>query len=207
MVTKFGGQILATKFGFVPDCWKACQHSGFICLLPITCQGIINPAHHQIALQHGSFRYPVIIQAAGYRQQFTFEKLVKPSWFKIDCHQAGARSSVVSILLFVEALVMCVHKILYIPLLENCNTQRTHHVIRTSLLCQKDNITLFSHNDNIITFCAPVLEFRFYLNSLHAKFFRGNINIYLQFMSLLPIDVTQVLKILPHVRPGPTYST
>ena len=21
MVTKFGGQILATKFGFVPDCW------------------------------------------------------------------------------------------------------------------------------------------------------------------------------------------
>ena len=31
------------------------------------------------------------------------------------------------------------------------------------------------------------------LNSLRAKFFIGNINIYLHFMSLLPIDMTQVL--------------
>ena len=30
---------------------------------------------------------------------------------------------------------------------------------------------------------------------------------YLHFMSLLHIDMTQVLKILPQVRPGPTYST
>ena len=45
------------------------------------------------------------------------------------------------------------------------------------------------------------------LNPLHAKFFRGNINIYLHFMSLLHIDMTHVLKILPQVRPGPTYST
>ena len=45
------------------------------------------------------------------------------------------------------------------------------------------------------------------LNSLRAKFFRGKINIYLHFMSLLHIDMTQVLKILPQVRPGPTYST
>ena len=44
------------------------------------------------------------------------------------------------------------------------------------------------------------------LNPLHAKFFRGNINIYLHFMSLLHIDLTQVLKMLPQVRPGPTYS-
>ena len=44
------------------------------------------------------------------------------------------------------------------------------------------------------------------VNSLRAKFFRGNINIHLHFMSLLHIDMTQVLKILPQVRPGPTYS-
>ena len=44
-------------------------------------------------------------------------------------------------------------------------------------------------------------------NPLRAKFFRGNINIYLHFVSFLHIDMTQVLKILPHVRPGPTYST
>ena len=45
------------------------------------------------------------------------------------------------------------------------------------------------------------------LTPLRAKFFRGNINIYLHFMSLLHIDMTQVRKILPQVRPGPTYST
>ena len=45
------------------------------------------------------------------------------------------------------------------------------------------------------------------INPLHAKFFRGNISIYSHFMSLLHIDMTQVLKILPQVRPGPIYST
>ena len=44
------------------------------------------------------------------------------------------------------------------------------------------------------------------VNPLHAKFFCGNINIYLHFMSLLHIDLTQVLKTLPQVREGPTYS-
>ena len=44
-------------------------------------------------------------------------------------------------------------------------------------------------------------------NSLRDNFFRGNINICLHFMSLLHIGMTQVLKILPQVRPGPTYST
>ena len=43
------------------------------------------------------------------------------------------------------------------------------------------------------------------IHPLRAKFFRGIINIYLHFMSLLHIDMT--LKILPHVRPGPTYTT
>ena len=43
------------------------------------------------------------------------------------------------------------------------------------------------------------------LNPLSAKFFRGNINIYLHFVSFLHIDMIQVLKILPQVRQGPTY--
>ena len=44
-------------------------------------------------------------------------------------------------------------------------------------------------------------------NLLRAKFLRGNINIYLHFVSIIHIDMTQVLKILPQVREGPTYST
>ena len=43
-------------------------------------------------------------------------------------------------------------------------------------------------------------------NTLRAKLFRRNINIYLHFVSFLHIDMTQVLKILPQVRNGPTYS-
>ena len=46
-----------------------------------------------------------------------------------------------------------------------------------------------------------------WINPLRAKFFRGNINIYLHFMSLLPIDMAHVFKFHPQVRPGPTYST
>ena len=45
------------------------------------------------------------------------------------------------------------------------------------------------------------------INFLRAKFCRGSISIYLHFMSLLHIDMIQVFKILPQVRPGPTYST
>ena len=37
------------------------------------------------------------------------------------------------------------------------------------------------------------------INPLRAIFFRGNINIYLHFMSFLHIDLTHVLKILPQV--------
>ena len=52
-----------------------------------------------------------------------------------------------------------------------------------------------------------IISFWHALNPLRAKFFRGNINIFLHFMSLLHIDVTHVLKIRSQVRPGPTYST
>ena len=46
-----------------------------------------------------------------------------------------------------------------------------------------------------------------YLNPLCAKFFRGNKNIYLHFVSLFHIDITQVVEILPQVRQGTTYPT
>ena len=45
------------------------------------------------------------------------------------------------------------------------------------------------------------------VNPLHAKFFKGNINIYLHFVSFLHIDTTQVFEILPQIRQEPTYST
>ena len=44
-------------------------------------------------------------------------------------------------------------------------------------------------------------------NSLRAKFFRENINIYLHFVSYLHIDTTQVVEILPQIRQEPTYFT
>ena len=44
-------------------------------------------------------------------------------------------------------------------------------------------------------------------NPLRAKFFRGNINIYLHFVSFLHIDATQVVEILPQVKQEPTHST
>ena len=45
------------------------------------------------------------------------------------------------------------------------------------------------------------------INLLHAKFFRRNKNLYLNFMSFLHIDMAQVLEILPQVRQELTYST
>ena len=46
-----------------------------------------------------------------------------------------------------------------------------------------------------------------WLNPLPAKFFRGNINIYLHFVSFLHIDTMQVVEILPQVKQESTYST
>ena len=45
------------------------------------------------------------------------------------------------------------------------------------------------------------------INPLRAKFFRGNINIYLHFVLFLHIDTTQVVEILPEIRQEPTYPT
>ena len=38
------------------------------------------------------------------------------------------------------------------------------------------------------------------VNPLRAKISRGNINIYLHFVSFLHIDMTQVVEILPQIR-------
>ena len=68
-------------------------------------------------------------------------------------------------------------------------------------LCQnKSHHTKLDHE--VINSLRPEL-----INPLRAKFVRGNINIYLHFMSSFYIDMAQVLKIFPQVRRGPTYST
>ena len=42
---------------------------------------------------------------------------------------------------------------------------------------------------------------------LRAKIFRGNINIYLHFVSFRHIDVTQVVEIIPQIKQDPISST
>ena len=71
---------------------------------------------------------------------------------------------------------------------------------KMSLKINKFKIVATCNELNTCTNCLYIID------SLRVKFCRGNINIYLHFMSLLHIDKTQVLKILPQVRPGPTYS-
>ena len=42
--------------------------------------------------------------------------------------------------------------------------------------------------------------------TVRAKFFKGNINIYLHFVSYLHIDTTHAVEILPQIKQEPTYS-
>ena len=76
-----------------------------------------------------------------------------------------------------------------------------------------NEVIYFISNFNVLTALigrqvrSAIFVNDFSINPLRAKFFRGNINIDLHFMSLLHIEMTQVLKILPQVRPGPTHST
>ena len=60
---------------------------------------------------------------------------------------------------------------------------------------------------NVIGKMAAIVFRPQYVNPLRAKFFKGNINIYLHFVSFLHIDTTQVVEILPEIRQEPTYST
>ena len=46
-----------------------------------------------------------------------------------------------------------------------------------------------------------------HVNPLCTKFFRGNMNTYLHFVSFLHIDTAKVVEILSHIRQEPTYST
>ena len=71
-----------------------------------------------------------------------------------------------------------------------------------TILCYKET---FNCSSSLMWYCCCRVDF-ISLNPLHAKFFRGNINIYLHFMSFIHIDMTRVLKILPQVREGPAYS-
>ena len=69
-----------------------------------------------------------------------------------------------------------------------------------SVLWNNNNMIDFVYNYGIIHTVADVSL----INNLRAKFFRGNINIYLHFVSLLHIDMTQVLRILPQAQVGRT---
>ena len=65
-----------------------------------------------------------------------------------------------------------------------------------------DLISDFSKNQTYVRLhLTPV-----FIKPWCAKFFRGNINIYLHFITFLHIDMTQVVEIFPQVRQGLTYS-
>ena len=66
----------------------------------------------------------------------------------------------------------------------------------------RDHYCIFKPNSH------PVHVNGCHFNILCAVFFfKENINIYLHFMSLIHIDITQVVENLPRVRQGPIYST
>ena len=79
-----------------------------------------------------------------------------------------------------------------------------HMLITVYDVFANNDVRNVSIDENIC--CVAKIATQYIINPLRAKFFRGNINIYLHFMSFLHIDMTQVLKILPQVREGPTYS-
>ena len=71
----------------------------------------------------------------------------------------------------------------------------------TSEICV--NIGLFG----VKALLEAILIYCLLINPLRAKFFWGNINIYLHIMPFLHIDMTQVAEILPQIRHGPTHFT
>ena len=65
-----------------------------------------------------------------------------------------------------------------------------------------DQATILVHSYH---FTSPQLVT--WINPLRAKFFEGNLNLYLHFVSFLHIDTTQVVEILPQIRQEHIYST
>ena len=61
--------------------------------------------------------------------------------------------------------------------------------------------------ENLVCKMLAILLWSLCVNPLRAKFFRGNIDIYLHFVSFLHLYRTQVVEILPQIRQEPTYST
>ena len=69
-------------------------------------------------------------------------------------------------------------------------------------------LLLFDHHlDQILAIHTCLFGYCSKFNPLRAIFFRGNINIYLHFVSFLHIDKTGVVEILTQIRQEPTYST
>ena len=74
-------------------------------------------------------------------------------------------------------------------------------------------IVSFVRGHNVISismsqyhYLCRIITARVALTLFVQKFSEGTLTYILHFMSLLHIDITQVPEILPHVRPGPTYS-
>ena len=65
-------------------------------------------------------------------------------------------------------------------------------------------VIIGSGNGILPVYCKAIIPNS--VNPLRAKFFRGNIDIYLHFVSFLHIDM-QVVEILPQIRQEPTDST
>ena len=106
----------------------------------------------------------------------------------------------------------------------SANTRRNKHVIITSKRCFDVIITcllrfvfagmilkMMKREQRWYMNCARrrhhSLDGIFSINPFRAKFFRGNINIHLHFVSFLQIYTMQVVEILLQIRQEPTYST
>ena len=68
------------------------------------------------------------------------------------------------------------------------------HVNEKNFILNRFNILISPDPVDWVPFLFNFVYF-FLINPLRAKFFRGNINIYLHFVSFLHIDTTQVFEI------------
>ena len=74
-------------------------------------------------------------------------------------------------------------------------------------ILHNDGSIVLANNERIIMTHTLRFIWEVGFNPLRAKFFRGNINIYLHFVSFHHTDTTQVVEILPEIRQESTYST